>query len=417
MNEPQTEAIADSADSAEQVVEYPALCLKKGEDDRLRAGHAWIFSNEVDVKRTPLTNFRPGDAAIVLDHAGKAIGIGYVNPNALICARLMARGLRHPLDRSLIVHRINVALALREKLYDRPYYRLVYGESDGLPGLVLDRFGDVIVGQIATAGMEALKNEVLEAVSKVLAPACFIWKNAGSARALENLPDYSEVPIGPVPAELLVEEGGLSFTIDPLHGQKTGWFYDQRANRDQLAPFVRGARVLDVFSYVGAWGLRAAAFGASEVVCVDSSAAAVAAIGANAARNNMSDRVRAVEADAFDFLKDQRHLRERYDVVIVDPPAFIKRKKDFSEGRLAYRRINEAAMQLLGREGILISCSCSYHMPRAALLEAINQGARHLDRQVQVLSQLQQAPDHPVNPAIPESDYLKGAISRVLISS
>jgi 23S rRNA (cytosine1962-C5)-methyltransferase len=157
--------------------------------------------------------------------------------------------------------------------------------------------------------------------------------------------------------------------------------------------------------------------GASEVVCVDASAAAVAAIGANAARNGLADRVRAVEADAFDFLKDQRHLRERYDVVIVDPPAFIKRKKDFAEGRLAYRRINEAAMQLLGRDGILISCSCSYHMPRAALLEAINQGARHLDRQVQVLSQLQQAPDHPVNPAIPESDYLKGAIARVLISS
>jgi 23S rRNA (cytosine1962-C5)-methyltransferase len=406
----------ETTESPDTSVEYPALCLKKGEDARLRAGHAWVFSNEVDVRRTPLTGFKPGDPAVLLDHAGKAIGIAYVNPNALICARLVARGLRHPLDRSLIVHRLNVALSLREKLYERPFYRLVYGESDGLPGLVLDRFGDVVVGQIATAGMEALKAEVVEAVAKVIGPACFVWKNAGSARTMEGLPEYTEVAIGALPAEVLAEEGGLAFAVDPIGGQKTGWFYDQRANRDQLAPFVRGARVLDLFSYVGAWGLRSAAFGATEVVCVDASATAVAAVEANARRNGMADRVRAVAADAFDFLKDARHQRERFDVVIVDPPAFIKRKKDFAEGRLAYRRINEAAMQLLGRDGILVSCSCSYHMPRAALLEAINQGGRHIDRSLQVLSHLQQAPDHPVNPAIPETDYLKGAIARVLIS-
>lgn len=395
-------------------VEYPALCLKKGEDARLRAGHAWVFSNEVDVKRTPLTGFRPGDPAVVLDHAGKAIGIAYVNPNALICARLVARGLRHPLDRSLVVHRLNVALGLRERLYDRPYYRLVFGESDGLPGLVLDRFGDVVVGQVATAGMEALKDAVAEAVRKVIKPACLVWKNTGSVRAMEDLPEYTEVAFGELPAEVVVEEGGLSFGLDVRGGQKTGWFFDQRANRDQLAPFVREARVLDVFSYVGAWGLRAAAFGAREVTCVDASASAVAAIGANAARNGLGERVRAAQADAFDFLKDARHARERYDVVIVDPPAFAKRKKDFAEARLAYRRINEAAMQVLSKDGILVTCSCSYHMPRAAFMEAVNQGARHLDRTLQVVSQLQQAPDHPVNPAIPESDYLKGFIARVL---
>ncbi len=214
--------------------------------------------------------------------------------------------------------------------------------------------------------------------------------------------------------QVVVEEGGLSFGLDVRGGQKTGWFFDQRANRDQLAPFVREARVLDVFSYVGAWGLRAAAFGAREVTCVDASATAVAAIGANAARNGLGERVRAVQADAFDFLKDARHARERYDVVIVDPPAFAKRKKDFAEARLAYRRINEAAMQVLSKDGILVACSCSYHMPRGAFMEAVNQGARHLDRTLQVVSQLQQAPDHPVNPAIPESDYLKGFIARVL---
>ena len=398
-----------------ETVEYPALVLKKGEDARLRAGHSWVFSNEVDVKKTPLTGFTPGEPAVVLDHAQKPIGVGYVNPNALICARHVARGIKHSIDRSLIVHRLNVALALREKLHAAPFYRLVFGESDGLPGLVLDRFGDVIVGQIATAGMEALKDEVTAAVAKVLKPRALVWKNAGSARKLEALPEYVEAAIGEVPDAVEVEEGGLRFRVDPVHGQKTGWFYDQRANRDALAPYVAGARVLDVFAYVGAWGLRAAAFGASEVVCVDSSAAAVQAIRANAAANALSDRVTAIEADAFDALKRLRAARERFDVVILDPPAFVKRKKDFPEGKLAYRRINEAAMQLLGKDGFLVTCSCSYHMPRAALLEAVNQGARHLDRQVQVVVQLQQAPDHPVQPAIPETDYLKGYICRVLL--
>jgi 23S rRNA (cytosine1962-C5)-methyltransferase len=264
--------------------------------------------------------------------------------------------------------------------------------------------------------MERMKDDIASAVEKVLRPRAMVWKNSGSVRALESLPEYVEAAIGAVPESLTVEEGGLRFAIDFAHGQKTGWFYDQHANRDRLAPYVRDARVLDVFSYAGAWGIRAAAFGAREVVCVDASAAAVAAIGANAARNHLAERVRAVGADAFDELKRLRAARERFDVVILDPPAFVKRKKDFAEGRLAYRRINEAAMQLLGKDGVLVTCSCSYHMPRAALLDAVNQGARHLDRQVQVLEQLQQAPDHPIVPAIAETDYLKGYVARVLMS-
>jgi 23S rRNA (cytosine1962-C5)-methyltransferase len=399
----------------EATLELPALALKKGEDARLRAGHAWIFSNEVDTRRTPLTAFQPGAHAVVVDHADKPIGIAYVNPNALICARLVVRGLKHPIDRSLIVHRLKVALGMREKLSLRPFYRLVYGESDGLPGLVLDRYGDVVVGQIGTLGMEALKDAVTEAVEKVLKPAAFVWKNSGSVRQLEGLPEYVETAIGTLPERVIAEEGGLEFEIDVERGQKTGWFYDQRANRDLMAPYVAGARVLDVFSYVGAWGVRAASFGAREVVCVDASASAVAAIRRNAVANRVGDRVTAIEEDAFDALKRLRHDKERFDVVIVDPPAFVKRKKDFPEGKIAYRRINEAAMQLLGKDGVLVTCSCSWHMGRDALLEVVNAGARHLDRNVQVLSRLQQSPDHPVNPAIPETDYLKGFVCRVII--
>jgi 23S rRNA (cytosine1962-C5)-methyltransferase len=169
-----------------------------------------------------------------------------------------------------------------------------------------------------------------------------------------------------------------------------------------------------MFSYLGGWGLRAAAYGASEVVCVDASASAVDGIVANAERNGLSERVTAVRADAFDHLKALREARERYDVVILDPPAFIKRKKDFREGSLAYRRLNELGMQVLAKDGVLITCSCSHHMPRAALLDSVQHGARHLDRQVQMLVALQQAADHPVHPAIPETDYLKGFICRVL---
>jgi len=404
-----------------QEIAYPALYLKRNEDARLRAGHLWVFSNEVDVKRSPLTEFEPGEICVIVDAHDKPLGLGYVNPNSLIAARLVNRGTAHALDRSLLVHKINVALSLRERLYAEPYYRVVFGEADGLPGLTVDRFGDVLVAQTTTAGMERLKDDIAAALVKVLKPAALVWKNDAGSRAMEQLPEYADIGYGELTAPVLVREGGLEFEIDPIGGQKTGWFYDQRANRDLLAPvhgksLVRDARVLDVFSYLGGWGLRAAAAGAREVVCVDASAAAVEAIGRNATRNGLSERVSAVKADAFDHLKALRDARERFDVVILDPPAFVKRKKDFVEGRLAYRRIAEMGMQILARDGILITCSCSYHMPRAALLDAVQQGARHLDRSVQVLAQLQQAPDHPVHPAIPETDYLKGCICRVLPS-
>ena len=395
-------------------IAYPALYLKRGEDTRLRAGHLWVFSNEVDVKRSPLTGFEPGEPCVIVDSHDKALGIGYANPNSLIAARLVNRGIEHPLDRSLLVHKLNVALSLRERLYAEPYYRLVFGESDGLPGLTLDRFGDVVVAQTTTAGMERLKDDIAAAVVKVIKPRALVWKNDAGSRAMEQLPEYADIGYGQLNGPVLAREGGLDFEIDVIGGQKTGWFYDQRANRDLLAAFVKDARVLDMFSYLGGWGLRAAALGAREVICVDASAAAVEAITRNAQRNGLSDRAHALKADAFEHLKALRDAREKFDVVILDPPAFVKRKKDFAEGRIAYRRIAEMGMQILARDGILITCSCSYHMPRAALLDAVQQGARHLDRSVQVLAQLQQAPDHPVHPAIPETDYLKGYICRVL---
>ncbi len=394
--------------------EYPVLALKKGEDRRLRAGHLWVYSNEVDVESTPLSEFTPGEAVAVCDASGQAIGLGYVNPNSLICARLLQRGTARPLDRSLLVHRLNVALAMRERAFESPYYRLVFGESDALPGLVLDRFGDVVVGQIGTAGMERMKDDIAAAVDKVLRPQALLWKNDSGIREMEGLPSEVVTAFGDVPRPLLVEEAGQTFAVDPIHGQKTGWFYDQRANRSRLHPWVRGARVLDLFSYVGAWGMRAAALGADQVLCVDSASYAVESTIDNALRNGLAGKVSAERGDAFEVLRTLRAGRQRFDVVILDPPAFIKRRKDHKEGLLAYRRLNEMAMQVLERDGILVTCSCSHHLGRDELLNAVQLGARHLDRQAQMLVPLHQDIDHPVHPAIPETDYIKGYIFRVL---
>ncbi len=392
----------------------PVLYLKPGEDARLRAGHLWVFSNEVDTRRSPLTAFEPGAPCVIVDAADRALGVGYVNPASLIAARLVARSTAHGLDRSLLVHRLNVALALRQRLYSEPYYRLLFGESDGVPGLTLDRFDDVIVAQATTAGVECLKSEVEAAVRKVLKPRAMVWKNDAGIRALENLPMYADLAFGELAAPVAVREGGLRFEIDVLGGQKTGWFYDQRANRDRYVRHVDGRRVLDVFSYLGGWGLRAAAAGATDVLCVDASQAALQRLQHAARDNGLEARVRVAQGDAFDMLKALRAARERFDVVVVDPPAFVKRKKDLAQGKLAYRRINMAAMQLLAPDGILVSCSCSHHLPRSELLAAIQAGARELQRQVQVLEVLQQGPDHPIHPAIPETDYLKGYLCRVL---
>ncbi len=389
------------------------LVLRKGEERRLRAGHLWVFSNEVDVARTPLTALQPGQPVQLLDAAGKALGSGYAHPNTLIAARLVDRG-GHALDRSLFVHRLNVALALRERRYPDPYYRLVFGESDGLPGLTVDRFGDVVVAQATTAGMDRLQDAITEALDKVLKPRSIVWKNDSSARAVEGLADEVRVVGIPVDGPVEVREGDLRFAADVREGQKTGWFYDQRSNRDRLAPWVKGASVLDVFSFAGGWGLRAVADGAARADCVDISPRAVEAVRANAERNGLADRVSAQAADAFEFLRAARAERRRWDVVVVDPPAFVKRKKDYKEGALAYRRVFEAAMQVLAKDGLLVACSCSHHFPRAALVEAVQAGARHLDRQAQLLESLAQGPDHPVHPAIPETEYLKGALFRVL---
>ena len=392
------------------------LRLKKHEDRRLHTGHTWVFSNEVDTKITPLDAFEPGEACVIEEASGRAIGSGYVNPATLISARLVSRDPAMLLDQSLITHRLNVALSLRERLFDKPYYRLVFGDSDGLPGLVVDRFADVLVVQITTAGMERLKAEVIAALDKVVKPRAILLRNDSSMRAMENLPSYIETAHGEIPEWLALEENGLRFEAPLARGQKTGWFFDHRMNRARAAAYVKGRRVLDVFSYLGAWGVQAAAAGAESVLCVDSSALALEGVTRNAQLNNVEAKVQTRQFDAFELLKELRAAREKFDVVILDPPALIKRRKDIKEGTLAYQRLNQMAMQVLGKDGILVSCSCSYHLERDTLRDLLLKNSRHLDRFMQIVEEGHQGPDHPVHPAIPETAYLKAFFVRVLPS-
>jgi 23S rRNA (cytosine1962-C5)-methyltransferase len=401
-----------AAEAPAEGLALPELRLKPREGRRLSAGHLWVFSNEVDTERTPLAGFAPGVPCRVIGDRDHFLGYAYVNPHALICARILGRDARYPPGKSLLVHRLQVALALRERLHARPFYRLVHGESDGLPGLVLDRYGDVVVGQVGTVGMEALKAEVVAAVEQVIAPHAMLWKNDSGARELEGLPAYVEAAFGDAPGHVEVEENGVRFRVPMGAGQKTGWFYDQAANRAAFLKYVAGRRVLDVFSYLGAWGLSAARAGATEVVCVDSSAPALELLQATADANGLP--VSARRGDAFDVLAALREAGERFDVVVVDPPAFIKRRRDIPKGQAAYRKLNQLAMQLLPRDGILVSCSCSHHLAQDDLVAAIQLAGRHLGRFVQIIEVGGHAPDHPIHPAIPETRYLKALTCRVV---
>jgi 23S rRNA (cytosine1962-C5)-methyltransferase len=389
------------------------LRLKKNEERRIKQGHVWVYSNEVDTQITPLKDFEPGQQVIIEASNGKPLGMGYVNPKTLICARILSRSAKLELNLKFLKKRFQEAQVLREIQFDEPFYRLIFGDSDGLPGLVVDRFGDVFSVQITTAGMEAVKDDIMQVIINLYQPQAIVFKNDVASRELEGLPLYEKVVYGELPEQLTITENDTQFAIPVEHGQKTGWFYDHRISRQKLQGLAKDKTVLDVFSYLGGWGVAAANAGAAEVTCVDASEFALDGVDQNAQLNGLSERVVTIQGNAFDVMNALKTEGHKFDVVVVDPPAFIKRKKDFKKGFEAYRRINELAMRLLNKDGILISASCSHHLSRDDLLKAVQSASRHIDRNVQLFDQGHQGPDHPVHPAIPETEYIKTLFFRV----
>ena len=390
----------------------PQLQLRRGEERRIRHGHPWVYSNEIDTAATPLKAFTPGAQALLVAANGRPLGVAFVNPHSLICARLLERDAACALGRDFLHARLSAALVLRERLFAEPFYRLAYGDSDGLPGLIVDRYGGLLVVQVGTAGMEVLLDEVIAVLVELLAPEGILLRNDTPVRVMEQLPLYTHIAWGAVPDVVELCENGARFSVAAAGGQKTGWFYDHRETRARVAGLARGQRVLDVFSYVGGWGVQAAVAGARAVTCIDSSQPALELAAANAALNGVAERMDFRAGNAFDELHALAQAGERYDIVVLDPPAFIKRRRDQKSGENAYHRLNREAMNLLADDAILVSASCSMHLEEAALIDIVRMAAFHAGRQLQILEVAGQGPDHPIHPAIPETRYLKTVIAR-----
>ncbi len=390
------------------------LFLRKGADHRLRGGHLWVYSNEVDSQRSRLSNFSAGDLVLVRNANDKLLGSAYMDPDSLICARMFAPGEQRAMDIPFFTARLEVALALREAVFEKPFYRLAYGDSDTLPGLVIDRFDKFLVLQLNNAGLERYREPLLAALVVTLKPQGILLRADSRSRREQGLSSDTAVVYGEVPQHVALEENGVQFLAPVFEGQKTGWFYDHRMSRARLPHWVKGKSVLDVYSYIGGWGVQAAVFGATEVCCLDSSAQALDGVDANARLNQVESRVVTRRGSAPETMAAMAAQGCRFDVVILDPPAFIQRKKDLKKGIAAYRRINELGLQLLQPGGLLVSASCSMHLSRPDLITTMQQASVRAGCDIRVVEQGAQGPDHPVHPAIPETEYLKVVFARKL---
>lgn len=384
--------------------------LKKGAERRILIGHPWVFSNELErLEEKP----QAGADVRVADWRGSFIGRGYINPHSLIAVRLLSRRDQEP-DGLFIRRRVERALALRERLYPgEATYRLIYSEGDGLPGAVVDRFGDTLVVSTTTAGMELRKGWLIEALGDLVEPAQIYLKNDSPVRALEGLTDYTEWVLGGDRPEVAIEQDGLAFTIDVVGGQKTGFFLDQRPARQIVSRWAEGLRVLDAFCYTGAFGLYAARAGATEVVGVESSPQAALRARAHAEANALGDKFSILEGDAWEVLKSLHSQGERFGLVVLDPPSFARSKKDLKEATVAYERLNRLAMKLLEAGGILSTSTCSYHVDEATFRRSVLKAASGLKRSCTWLASGGQGPDHPTPLAMSEGRYLTTLLARV----
>jgi 23S rRNA (cytosine1962-C5)-methyltransferase len=377
------------------------VILPKGR--RARAGSPWIFSNEIRMDEAAKA-IAPGSVVNVRGEDGRAFGTGYFNPKSLIALRLFSEECDIVIDAEFFAARLTRALALRDTVYNKPFYRLFHAEGDGVPGLVIDRFGDTVTLQIGTAGMEKQVTAITMALDAVLKPKTVILRADTPSRSLEGLDSYVKTLKGEG-HRIAVEENGVRYVADLTEGQKTGWYYDQRDNRAFIAGFTKDKSVLDAFSYTGGFGLLAAKAGATEVVCLDSSAPALA-IAEESARTN-GVKIQAVKADVFEELARLKTAEENFDIVLADPPPFVKSKKDLEAGARAYRKLARMAADVTAPGGIVMVASCSHNIPPDRFAAECAAGLSRTGRRAALIRQSGAGIDHPVHPLLPESAYLK----------
>jgi 23S rRNA (cytosine1962-C5)-methyltransferase len=387
----------------------PTITLQPGRHRRAEAGHPWVYSNEVTMDAAAKA-LPPGGLVTLRQAGGEPLGVATFNPHTLVAARILDRDAKRRIDHTFFAERLERASALRRRLYGEPHYRLVHAEADGLPGVAADRFGDVLVAQLNTAGMARLEPEFLAACDAVLAPRAVVLRNDSPARALEGLEPETRVVKGEIAGPVELIENGTRFLADVGEGQKTGWFFDQRENRRFVATLCAGARVLDLYCFAGGFSVQAARAGADRVLALDRSEPALALAAASAELNGVGERCRFQRADAFGELARLADAGERFDVVIADPPAFVKSKKDLGPGLRGYRKLARLCASLVAPDGVLFIASCSHNVEPADFAEAVRRGLEDAGRGGRILKSAGAAPDHPVHPWLPESAYLKAQV-------
>jgi 23S rRNA (cytosine1962-C5)-methyltransferase len=387
----------------------PTLQLLPERHRRLRGGHPWAYSNELAM--TPAAKaLEPGSLVRLQAANGEPLGIASFNARTLIAARLLTRDAGAAIDADFLAERIKAALALRERLFDRPFYRLVHAEADRLPGTIIDRYGEALVVQLNTAGMQRLEAPLIAALRSVLQPRAILLRNDSSARALEGLASLVRLAHGEIESPLILEENGARFPVDLMGGQKTGWFFDQRDNRAAVARLAEGAEMLDLFTYAGGFAIQAAKAGARSVTMLDRSKPALARAMEAARLNEVGDICQPLAEDALAAAERMAAEGRRFDLVVADPPAFVKSKKDLSVGLRAYRKLARDAAQLVRPGGFLFLASCSHNVEPAIFAEEVSRGLAAARRSGRLLRQAGAAADHPVHPFLPESAYLKALL-------
>jgi len=384
----------------------PSVTLLGGGHRRAEGGHPWIYSNEVRMDAAAKA-LAPGGLVTLRRADDSPLGVAMFNPHTLLAARLLDRDTTRPIGRRFLARRIGRALKLRERLFDMPFYRLVHAEADGLPGLVVDRFGQVLVVQSNAAGMARLEPVVLDSLGELLNPEAIVLRNDSPARELEGLASEARVASGRLDGPVEVHEDGAVFRADLLAGQKTGWFFDQRDNRRFIATLARGARVLDLYCFTGGFAVQAARSGAAAVLGIDRSEAALALATATGDVNGVGQTCSFRRGEAFAEAASLAARGERFDVVIADPPAFAKSRKDMPAALRGYRKLARFAASVTAGGGILFVASCSFHVGAGEFAEAVRRGLADAGRAGRILRIAGADADHPIHPALPESAYLK----------